>query len=212
MRYPFNRGAITDDEAAEIRAKLSSGLGALAEAKTPFYDLTDHTAEEAFDSEAAETNDLHARLLEIRLSPDPASQNQLATELITEYLALNAKRLDLTIDLVLTVRDIIDWQAMLAFIEQLPPALHSNEVIQEQHCLALSETGDHAKAISRLLQLTPTPERLGMIGGRYKRLYREEVKHSATGHDSTSAVNEGKFLNNAIDAYESGMMHDLSDY
>lgn len=211
LRYPFNSGEISDDEAALIRTKLTTGLKALAGSRTPFYDLTADTVEQAFDGAANETAALQAKLLEVRLTPDPAKQKQLAAELTTEYLALTAKRLDLAIDLVLTVRDIIDWPAMLSFLQQLPQDVQNNETIQEQHCLALSGVGEHAKAISRLLQLPPSPERLGMIGGRYKRLYREEYQRRVSGQTAAS-VNERKFLTNAIDAYERGMMLDLNDY
>lgn len=47
----------------------------------------------------------------------------------------------------------------------------------------------------------PTPERLGLLGGRYKRLF-------------ANAKDEDKleFLNRAIDAYERGMELDLNQY
>ena len=60
-------------------------------------------------------------------------------------------------------------------------------------------------AIAKLEEIValsgPTPERLGLLGGRYKRLF-------------TSAKDEDKaeFLDSAIDAYERGMEIDLNQY
>ena len=60
-------------------------------------------------------------------------------------------------------------------------------------------------AIAKLEELIarsgPTPERLGLLGGRYKRLF-------ANAKDEDKA----ELLNSAIDAYERGMELDLNQY
>jgi hypothetical protein len=61
------------------------------------------------------------------------------------------------------------------------------------------------EAIARLEELLarsgPTPERLGLLGGRYKRLF-------ANAKDEDKA----ELLDNAIDAYQRGMELDLNQY
>jgi hypothetical protein len=66
--------------------------------------------------------------------------------------------------------------------------------------------GKTLDAISKLKALInrwgPTSERLGLLGGRYKRLF---VK-------ATTPQEKSMYLNEAIDAYERGMDCDLNDY
>ena len=66
--------------------------------------------------------------------------------------------------------------------------------------------GNPIDAIAKLEELIarsgPTPERLGLLGGRYKRLF---VK-------AANSAERQVYLNKAIDAYERGMELDLNQY
>ena len=77
--------------------------------------------------------------------------------------------------------------------------------VRELLALAQSETGDVVQAIAALETLIdtlgPTSERLGLLGGRYKRRLR-----------SASETERLTWLNKSIDAYERGMDLDLNEY
>ena len=77
-----------------------------------------------------------------------------------------------------------------------PPMLHH----------AVARAGNNLQAIAALDTLIKTmgatPERLGLMGGRYKRLERA----------AASAADKRQALAKAIDCYEQGMQLDLNDY
>ena len=102
--------------------------------------------------------------------------------------------------------DAADWQAVVDFARDLPEGLADQAEGREQLAFAMSHTGDVAGAIGQLEALIstvgPTPERLGLLGGRYKRLF---------GMAKTDG-DRIRYLNNAIQAYEQGMDLDLNDY
>jgi hypothetical protein len=78
--------------------------------------------------------------------------------------------------------------------------------VGEQRALALSEIGQPADSIGALEELIrasgPTPERLGLLGGRYKRL----MKAAATPGERQ------QYLARAIESYEQGTNLDLNEY
>ena len=105
-----------------------------------------------------------------------------------------------------STNDAADWQAVVEFARDLPKGLADQAEGREQLAFAISHTGDIAGSIGQLEALIatvgPTPERLGLLGGRYKRLF-------------AAAKTDGdrlRYLNNAIQAYEQGMDLDLNEY
>ena len=68
------------------------------------------------------------------------------------------------------------------------------------------QSGNHFQAIAELdtliKTLGPTPERLGLMGGRYKRLVKA----------TSSAAEKRHALASAIESYERGMQLDLNLY
>src|SRR5262245_32485198 len=99
-----------------------------------------------------------------------------------------------------------DWSEVLDFIRKLPDELAGGAEVREQLALALSNTGKHFESIAELEALIgtagPTPERLGLLGGRYKRQYQS----AATPQDKLI------YLNKSIQCYERGMDLDFNDY
>ncbi len=81
--------------------------------------------------------------------------------------------------------------------------------MREQRALALGKLGRQKDAIAELEALIAsagdTPERAGLLGGRYKELMR-----SAQSANRTQEV--AYFLDMAIARYERGMMLDLNDF
>jgi Tetratricopeptide Repeats-Sensor len=78
--------------------------------------------------------------------------------------------------------------------------------VKEQRALARSKSGDHQVALAALQELVattgPTSERMGLIGGRYKKMAAQE----------TNPAERARLLSKAIEAYERGTQLDLNDY
>ena len=94
---------------------------------------------------------------------------------------------------------------MADFIEKSPSDIANLEDGQDTYAFALANSGRPSEAIAKLGELLslrgPTPERLGLLGGRYKRMFM-----SATDEDRP------ELLDSAIDAYQRGMELDLNQY
>jgi hypothetical protein len=100
-----------------------------------------------------------------------------------------------------------DWKVVLDFIGKLPDELKTLAEVREQLALARSQhTGNHLEAIAELDALVqefgPTPERLGLLGGRFRRLYQS----------ATTPQEQLIYLNKSIESYERGMDLDLNEY
>ncbi|HSW12567.1 MAG TPA: tetratricopeptide repeat-containing protein, partial [Solimonas sp.] len=99
-----------------------------------------------------------------------------------------------------------DWKTVLDFIGGLSGKLLALPEVREVKALALSNTGQHLAAIAELETVVatddPSPERLGLLGGRYKRLWRI----------ATAESERLQYLNQAINHYERGMELDLNEY
>jgi hypothetical protein len=100
------------------------------------------------------------------------------------------------------VRDSVDskdgWGRLAGFVEKLPSAIADVEEIRETYALALANSGKVTDAIAKLEELLilsgPTPKRLGLLGGRYERLFV----------NAEEAADKADFLNRSIDAYQRG--------
>ena len=112
----------------------------------------------------------------------------------------------MALELLRLVRDYLKWPDLLAYIDGLPEQVARAPYVREQHGLARSGAGDIPGSISELQQLISdhgeTSERLGLLGGRYRRLA------DAAG----SPAEQGAYLEKAIGAYQRGMEVDLNDY
>ena len=82
----------------------------------------------------------------------------------------------------------------------------SLDEVRETNAFALANAGEPIEAIAKLEELMtllgPTPERLGLLGGRYKRLAAK----------AATPAERLVYLNKSIDAYERGMEIDLNQY
>jgi tetratricopeptide (TPR) repeat protein len=112
--------------------------------------------------------------------------------------------------LLLLLRDSVDapadWNIVLDFVNKLPKKFADEPEMQENRAFAASQIGNGLQAIGEIEMLIqvagPTPERLGLMGGRYKRL----AKTAASDGDKRQA------LAKAIECYEKGMELDLNAY
>ncbi len=99
-----------------------------------------------------------------------------------------------------------DWNWITDFTAKLPADVADLEEVRETHAFALANAGQPVQAIAKLEALIelsgPTPERLGLLGGRYKRLFAR----------ASSPADRLMYLSKSIDAYERGMELDLNEY
>ena len=132
----------------------------------------------------------------------------MAGELLGRYPLSQPQSPAVVLELLRITRDHLDFAAALELIARLPADLARLPVVLEQEALALGKCKRIPEAIAKLEQLItsqgPDPERLGILGGRYKDMWRTA---SRDGNARRTPV-----PGQAIDSYRSGMWLDLNEY
>lgn len=213
VRYPLTEGIISDATATTVRDVLRDAVPKLATGSSPMFETlegypTTVRAERAnvMRSVLDELSQFQAAARAVRLEPKDERQHTAATSLRRLYSSTPPLIAAVALEVMYVLRDCAGWTDMLDFIASLPPSLANVPVVVEQRCLAQSNSGDHRAAIAALEELVtkvgPTPERMGLIGGRYKRLATAEQ----------DPAEKRVLLGRAIAAYERGMELDLNAY
>lgn len=212
--YPMPEGDITDATADAILQALKAKdvLTALAKGRSPVFQSLPWYPGEPEEARKRKMNEMVAQLQKFQEDSRAArraprkDRAQKALELRDRYQDKVAALPAIALEILYSLRDAGEWQAVLNFIDALPPAIRDHSVVQEQRSLAESKTGDHVKAIGVLEKLIEehgdSSERRGLLGGRYKKLYEAE----------TDADQKAGYLDQAIDQYTLGMGLDLNDY
>ena len=214
LRYPLPEEEVSDETAAKIREALVKGVPAMASGEGPmFQTLPGYPDEKAVDLSRASAikdylRDLSAFQAEVRAvayAPNE-SRKQLALGLRDKYYSRQAPLVPaVALELLYLLRDHTGWQETVAYIDSLPDSIRLLPMVREQYCLAQSKAGDHLAAIGALEELMrisgASSEREGLIGGRFKSLYRAAAESQKT-----------SYLTEAIKHYERGMKLDLNDY
>lgn len=137
---------------------------------------------------------------------EKAPRKAAVQKLVDDYFASGRGIQSVALELLPIVRDHVGWTDVLTYIDRLPPALQELPFVREQRALATSKSGDHHEAIAALetlIQLSgETSERRGLLGGRYKKLWREATEPPAA----------ARYLDRAIENYTAAMYLDLNDY
>ena len=211
LKFPLPDGAVPDDAAEVAKAALRKDLGALAGGASPVFEAVPGfpTPQEdrviAFADAVAELSEFEAEIRAARATPDDQRKERVQA-LLDEYGDRPAVRELVWIELLPLVRDTLGFRALLAYIARLPLNVAKQPLVLEQQALALGKTGDVPGAIGRLQQLIAdygeTSERLGLLGGRYKELYKR----------AQEPKEKRKFLRKAIESYQRGMDIDLNDF
>ena len=153
-------------------------------------------------------NDLSAFQATIRAVRDAPvrERKERALALCSAFAPEQVKLPSMALELIHTLRDFAEWSDVLVYMDGLPASIRELPILREQRCLAQSKTGDHVAAIAALNELISTSgdssERQGLLGGRYKRLFREAI----------DAADKPRYLSKAVEHYARGMMLDLNDY
>jgi len=207
LRYPLPEGAITDETATAIRNELKDKIIVQFKGSSPVYDClpgfpgaVDKKTAESFHKYVDELMTFSTEVKTTRMQVGSARRE--ATQQLIEKHCAAISIPAIALELLYLIRDNNDWRALVSFIEKLPAEIREMPVVKEQYSLGLSKNEDHFEAISALEVLISsygdTSERRGLLGGRYKKLYRN--------------TKDARYLSKAIDAYNRGMRLDLNDY
>jgi tetratricopeptide (TPR) repeat protein len=205
LPYPLEHEVVEGQEAETIRDILRQNLQRYANAAGPAFEVMpdlpkiDEKKLSSFRDYVQQLSAFQAEVNAVRRRP-AAEQTEPAKDLVERYR--NSKTPAVALELLYLVRDALTWADVMTFIEALPPEIGQLNVVREQYCLALAETGKIEEAIGALEQLIAdngsTPEREGLLGGRYKK------RHGKKGDPAD--------LDRAIEHYERGMQLDLNAY
>jgi hypothetical protein len=225
VRYDLPDGNVSDDQAEAIRVEASLSIERLKSSKTPWFEYVDDPRagwsggdRTVFREEALLLAAFQADLRAIRLNADESEQKKLIRQKMDELHGSPSLQLPhAAVEMVIHIRDLLeDWPAMAAFIDDLGQDVRELPFLQEQRLFALSKSGNHAQAATHLEALIEvagaTPERKGLLGGRYKKLWRNARKSRIDAGEVYATKAERALLKSAIDAYHAGMMLDLNGY
>jgi hypothetical protein len=212
LQYPLSDGAISQDAALTARQVLLAALGPLAEGRSPVFAAVpgypgaiDPAKVPAFQDMADTLWSFDAEVGAIRASSG-GDRVRRTRQLLASYGDKPVIREAAVLELLRLVRDNLGWPDVAAYIDKLSDRLRRHPLVLEQRLLAQAKQGDPLGAVGALRELIkrlgPTPERQGLLGGRYKELMGQ----------SQDKASRERYLELAIEAYEQGMILDLNDY
>jgi hypothetical protein len=216
VRYPLAEGDIQESTAKAIRDAIAGPIAALMEGISPMHSpikgfplAVDMGDASAMKQRMSELSDFQAEVRAVRLFP--ANERMQRAQALVAIHGVPPMMATVALHLLRLLRDSVndnaDWKTLLAFIDSLPADFRTQEMVREERAFVVSQIGGHVEAIAQLNALIeisgPTVERLGLLGGRYKRLYRDAPEGS---------VDRPRYLESAIEHYERGMDLDLNEY
>jgi hypothetical protein len=215
IRYPLTDGNIDQTTAEAVAAAIKAPIEALARGSSPVFDSirgypakVDASAASTMKDVLAEAADFQGEIRAVRALPYAARMGraralaeQFCKPPVTATTGLAVLRL-----LKNCADAADDWSWISGFIDALPAEVAELEEVRETYAFALANAGRPMDAIAKLEALValsgPTPERLGLLGGRYKRLIG----------NAASQAERQMYLNRSIESYERGMELDLNEY
>jgi hypothetical protein len=216
VRYPLPEGDVTAPTAQVFQSAIKDGIRDLAKGVSPMHlsipgypSNVDATKATTTRNQLAELAAFQTKVRAVRAAPR-STRMQAAKQLAASDGAPPATY-PVALALLGLLRDCAndaaDWNVVLEFIRELPSDFADQPEVPEYRAFAIAQAGNSVQAIAELETLIdasgPTPERLGLLGGRYKR----QINIPAA-----SAAERSGYLNKAIDAYERGMDLDLNEY
>jgi hypothetical protein len=215
IRYPLPEGDITEQTAMAFQSAIKDKIEGLADGVSPMHLSIRGYPSDVDERDASTMKDLmedlaafQAKVREVRVAPRN-ERMQLAQQLISTDGTPPATY-PVALALMSLLRDSADagedWNVVLDFVRGLSPKFANQPETLELLNFATGQAGDNVKAIAGLQTLIatvgPTPERLGLLGGRFKRLWKSAKS------DADRRTN----LTKSIDAYQRGMDLDLNAY
>jgi hypothetical protein len=214
IRYPLKEGNIEGATAKAVSDAIRGPIDALSRGESPVFASIkgypanpDPAAASTMKDVMAQTAVLQGKTRAVRATPK-SDRMTAAQALAEQSINVRTSPTD-AVALIRLVRDSVDtkqdWAWLADFIKKLPDDIASIQEVRETYAFALANSGSIADAIAKLEEIValsgPTPERLGLLGGRYKRLFAD-----------AKAEDKSELLDSAIDAYQRGMELDLNQY
>lgn len=217
LRYPLPDGTVPEEAAAAVRQRLTDQLDHVKDSVTPYYELvTSIEASSVFREQLETISAFQADVQAARLMPTPQGRKERVASLVERFDGSSLEIPEVAFELLTLVRDNLSWEEMLSFVTKLPGALQKHGFTKEQTLLAKSKLGDHQSAIAGLEELMrlqgESPERRGLVGGRYKKLWRDAREARRNRGETAPDLLERSYLDNAIKNYRAGMDLDLNEY
>jgi hypothetical protein len=221
IRFPLSDGRVSEADAAAAIKILVEKIPLLKETRTPYYELvrdTDETRRRgAFRENVARLDAFQSGAREVRLITDKGARIERIAALRAATPTVALEMPDVAVELLTLIRDCAGWQEVVAFIDTLPPAIRKLGFVEEQRLLAIGQdNGDLGKAVAGLETLIKaqgaTPERKGLLGGRYRRLWQKALDERKARGETAPSADENRFLNAAIQSYSDGLDLDLNEY
>ncbi|MCB1744682.1 MAG: hypothetical protein KDK91_30230 [Gammaproteobacteria bacterium] len=220
-RYALHDGDVPDEEAARIRDWLRAAVTVKKDSPSPFHELVkDKSQSTVFRDQLERLNQFQTRVRAIRLRKDRSAQAQAVRELLRSHTGAALQLPEVAAELVTLVRDGLGWAALVDYVQDLPETLRGSDFTREQVLLAQAELGDPELAIEGLKSLIElrgdSAERQGLLGGRYKRLWRQSrdarLASAQASADALPGLEELAHLDSAIEHYTRGAQLDLNGY
>lgn len=214
-RYPLDDGDIPDPLAKEIRQHLLDVIPKKMHSRTPYHELVRGIEETSvFREQIEKISNFQAKVQATRFIKEKKSRQSAVDELCDQYSGTALEIPEVALELLELVRDTLGWEKLHKYIDSLPKAIRDRPFTQEQQLLAQSKQGEHHVAITGLDKLIKlngdSPERRGLIGGCYKKLWREaRVKR---GVQEPPGLEELGLLDSAIESYTLGMELNYNEY
>ena len=215
LRYPLPEGSIAETTAEKIRTAIKAPIDSLGRGVSPMFksipgypSAVNPATASSMKEVMAELAAFQGEIRAVRALPR-TDRTAKAKELVDKYWkppVTGATVIALLRLLKDSADGAADWSWITDFIGRFPAAIADQEEVRETNAFATSNAGKPIEAIAKLEELIArsgaTPERLGLLGGRYKRLFLK----------AASPLDGLAPLNNAINAYERGMELDLNQY
>lgn len=213
-RYPLPAGTLSDAEYAAVRKAVRAGIETFHAEPSPVKRVHEQALRDlratTFGELMQQLGRFQAELRALQVELDPARRQSKLREIVARHTqaAPGTPMLrSVAHELLLAIRDQLDWNELIAFIGKLPKEQREWGFVREQYALALSKTGAYSEAIVALEHLIAdqgeSSERRGLLGGCFKKLYDASQK---------AGTPAKAHLASAIKNYELGMMLDLNDY
>jgi tetratricopeptide (TPR) repeat protein len=216
IRYPLPEGSVTEPTAQAVQGAIKNAISVLAGGLSPMHQSiagypsnVDPRAASSMKDQMAEVAAFQTKVRAVRAAPFGERMDRAKALVATD--GVPPMTYPVALALLGLLRDSAntpeDWNRVADFARTLPGEFADQAEGREQLALVISQTGNIAEAIDELETLIatigPSPERLGLLGGRYKRL---------SNSPTASAAERLGYLAKAIQAYERGMDLDLNDY
>jgi hypothetical protein len=185
VRYPLKEGNIEGATARAVSEAIKGPIDTLSRGDSPVFGSIkggyptnpDPAAASTMKDVMIQTAVLQGRIRAVRAYP---KSDRMAAAQALAGQSINARTGPSdAIAVIRLLRDCVeskeDWAWLAGFIEKAPSDIASLEDGRDTYAFALANSGRPVEAIAKLEELLarsgPTPERLGLLGGRFKRLF-----------------------------------------